>query len=248
MKKRNQLYRSFRAMSAATPFAFREAYKSLRTNLNFVSLNNQYKTIGITSAVPGEGKSSVAIHLATSLAEAGHKVLLADCDLRRPRIHKYLKIDNENLGITTVLSGQSQLSESIFTMSDLKIDVLCAGMIPPNPVELLGSTVMNQLIETLKNVYDYILFDTPPVSVVTDSAELSRLLDGMLLVVRQNYAKIDLIQNAKKNLESVNANIIGTVLNGFQAKNSSKNQGYYYLYGGYGYGEYSEKHRSGQSE
>ena len=92
MKKRNQLYRSFRAMSAATPFAFREAYKSLRTNLNFVSLNNQYKTIGITSAVPGEGKSSVAIHLATSLAEAGHKVLLADCDLRRPRIHKYLKI------------------------------------------------------------------------------------------------------------------------------------------------------------
>lgn len=248
MKKGKHSVRTFRPVNESAPFVYREAYKSLRTNLNFVSVNNQYKTIGITSAVPSEGKTSIAINLAGTLSEAGHKVLLVDCDLRRPQIHKYLKIYNNDKGISTILSGQNTIAESIFRAESFKMDVICAGLIPPNPAELLGSPKMAALIAELKSCYDYVIFDTPPASIVTDSSELSCLLDGILLVVRQNHTRIDLIKEAQKRLRSVNANIIGAVLNDYkeigQASNyhsySKRKYGYHYGYG-YGYGERSER-------
>lgn len=254
MKKGKHSIRTFRPVLENSPFAYREAYKSLRTNLNFVSVNNQYKTIGITSAVPGEGKTSISINLAITLAEAGHKVMLVDCDLRRPQIHKYLKIHNNELGVSTILSGQSTLEESIFVPTQYKIDVLCAGIIPPNPAELLGSAKMGELIAELKDRYDYVIFDTPPASLVTDSSELSCMLDGVVLVIQQKNTRIDLVLEAKKRLESVNANIIGAVLNGYKdvvrgrgyrsyGKYAYK-YGYKYGYGyGYGYGERSTRNK-----
>lgn len=255
MKKGKHSVRTFRPVLETSPFAYREAYKSLRTNLNFVSVNNQYKTIGITSAIPGEGKTSISINLAITLAEAGYHIMLVDCDLRRPQVHKYLKIHNNEIGVSTILSGQSTLEESIFNPSQFAVgvDVLCAGLIPPNPAELLGGTKMEELIAQLKERYDYVIFDTPPASLVTDSSELSRMLDGVVLVVQQKNTRIDLVMDAKKRLESVDANIIGAVLNNY--KDMTKGSGYRsyrrygykygYKYGyGYGYGERSSRKKS----
>ncbi len=215
---------------ATAPFGFVEAYRSLRTNLSFVSINNRYKKIIITSAIPEEGKSTVIINLAVSLAQEGKKVIVVDCDLRKPILHKYLKISNHSQGLSSILSGQPITEGLITTFKDLKISVLCAGAIPPNPSEMLGSGRMAKLIQALEAEYDYILFDTPPVSIVTDAAVLSRYADGVLLVVRQKHASIDTIKLAIKNLQAVNSNIIGTVLNNFDTKKIGKESGYYYAY------------------
>ncbi len=254
MRKGKHSVRTFRPVLETSPFTYREAYKSLRTNLNFVSANNQYKTIGVTSAIPGEGKTSIAINLAITLAEAGYKVMLVDCDLRRPRVHKYLKIHNNELGVSTILSGQSTIEESTFVPVGYSMDVLCAGLIPPNPAELLGGQKMADLIAELKEKYEYVIFDTPPASLVTDSSELSCLLDGVVLVVQQKNTRIDLVLEAKKRLESVNANIIGAVLNNYKDVNKGRGYrsysryaykyGYKYGYGyGYGYGERSSRRK-----
>ena len=201
-KKSKPIRREFVLMNKNTPFQYQEAYKSLRTNLNFMAMGKACKKLIFTSAIPGEGKSSVALNLAVSLAETGSRVLVIDCDLRKPVIHRYLKIDNSAY----------------------------ADAIPPNPVELLGSPRMKNLIDELDKHYEYIIFDTPPVSVVTDAAVLSQYADGVILVVRQNYATFDEVGLAKKNLDAVNANILGAVLNGFDTKSTEKKNGYYYNY------------------
>ena len=166
--------RKFLLVGKDAPFQYQEAFKSLRTNLKFLAVGKTCKKMILTSAIPGEGKSSVAINLAVSLAEAGSRVLLVDCDLRKPIIHRYLKIDNSAYkGITNVLSDGS-LAESIVGIKALNIHVIIADAIPPNPAELLGSSRMKMLISELDKHYDYIIFDTPPVSVVTDAAVLSQ--------------------------------------------------------------------------
>ncbi|MEG0020360.1 MAG: CpsD/CapB family tyrosine-protein kinase [Oscillospiraceae bacterium] len=223
--------RKLQIVSKAAPFAYVEAFKSLRTNLNFVSVNSSLKKLIITSAIPNEGKSSVAINLAVTLAETGSKVLIVDCDLRKPILHKYLKLGKtDSKGLTGILSGESTVDGSIVYFKDIKISVLIAGVIPPNPAELLGSKKMEELIAKLETYFDYIIFDTPPVSVVTDSAVLSKFTDGVLLVVRQNLATVEQVKLAKKSLDSVNANIIGVVLNDFDTTKGGKNSGYYYYY------------------
>lgn len=223
--------RKLQLVSKSAPFSYVEAFKALRTNLNFVSVNSSLKKLIITSAIPHEGKSSVAINLAVTLAETGSKVLIVDCDLRKPILHKYLKLNKvSSKGVTGILSGESKIDDSIVFFRDIKISVLVAGAIPPNPAELLGSQKMKELIAELETRFDYIVFDTPPVSVVTDSAVLSQFADGVLLVVRQNLATIDQVKLAKKSLESVNANILGVVLNDFNTAKSGKNSGYYYYY------------------
>ena len=145
-------------------------------------------------------------------------------------IHRYLKIDNSAYkGITSALADGS-LAESIINMKGLGLHVMVADAIPPNPVELLGSPRMKNLIDELDKHYEYIIFDTPPVSVVTDAAVLSQYADGVILVVRQNYATFDEVGLAKKNLDAVNANILGAVLNGFDTKSTEKKNGSYYSY------------------
>ena len=229
-KKKKKPGRRFLLVGKDAPFQYQEAFKSLRTNLKFVALDKACKKIIITSAIPGEGKSSVAINLAVSLAQAGSKVLLIDCDLRKPIIHKYMKISRTACkGITNVLSGSS-MTESVVNMQSLGLHVMIADAIPPNPAELLGSARMKAVIDEMDRHYDYIIFDTPPVSVVTDAAVLSQYTDGVILVIRQNHSTFDQVALAKKNLDAVGANRLGAVLNDFDTKNADKESGYYYSY------------------
>ena len=202
------------------PFAYAEAYKTLRTNLSFASISKQYKKIIITSAIPNEGKSTVAVNLAMTLAESDAKVLLIDCDLRNPSLRRLLRIRAENKdGLTSLLTGKSTLAECAFKHPKMKCDILLAGAIPPNPVELLSSSQMKVLLDRMSNYYDYIICDTPPVSVVTDAAALSRFCDGVLLVVRQNYSTREQVWAAKRNLDAVQANVMGTILSCYNATN-----------------------------
>ncbi len=229
-KKTQRSKREFVMVGKDTPFQYQEAFKSLRTNLKFLALGKSCKTILMTSAIPGEGKSSVTINLAISLAEAGSKVLLIDCDLRKPIIHRYLKIKRSGLsGITGVLAG-APLADAITRLEDTGLDVIVADAIPPNPAELLGSKRMGEILEELSGQYEYILIDTPPVSVVTDAAVLSQYADGVILIVRQNFATFEEVELAKRNLEAVQANILGAVLNDFNTKSTEKESGYYYSY------------------
>lgn len=204
------------------PFGYIEAYKSLRTNLSFVSIDKHIKKLLVTSAIPGEGKTTVAINLAITLAETGSKVMIIDCDLRKPSVHKYLNINGYKEGLTNILAKNVDVETCTEYLSDLNIHVVTSGPIPPNPTELLTSERMSELMAQLSEKYDYIIIDTPPVSVVTDAAAMSRNSDGVVFVLRQNSTKIGMARLAKKNLENVGANVVGCVLNAFKASKSNK--------------------------
>jgi len=214
------------------PFAYKEAYKTLRTNLSFASISRKYKKLIITSAIPGEGKSTVAINLAFALAESDAKVLLIDCDLRSPTLRRLLHVRPEyKAGLTSLLAGTSTLNECIFRYPKMNCDVLLAGTTPPNPAELLSSPQMERILDYLSKSYDYIICDTPPISVVTDAAALSRFCDGVIMVVRQKNATRDQVRAAKRNLDAVQANVIGTILSGYDMSDDTQAAGSYY--GGY---------------
>lgn len=222
-------------VSDKSPFAYVEAYKTLRTNMNFIFRNNKYKKLVVTSSIPGEGKSSVSINLARVLAENGTRVILIDCDMRKPMLHKYLRAQRfRTRGLSTVLSGISTLEDSVATFSDLQFDLMTAGPIPPNPTELLASEEMEHLLDLLAEQYDYVICDTPPVSVVTDAAILSQYNAGVILVVRQKYATFKQAKKAKQNLENVHADILGCVLNQYDVsknvKETKQSSYYYYNY------------------
>lgn len=222
-------------VSDKSPFAYVEAYKTLRTNMNFIFRNNKYKKLVVTSSIPGEGKSSVSINLARVLAENGTRVILIDCDMRKPMLHKYLRAQRfRTRGLSTVLSGISTLEDSVATFSDLQFDLMTAGSIPPNPTELLASEEMEHLLDLLAKQYDYVICDTPPVSVVTDAAILSQYNAGVILVVRQKYATFKQAKKAKQNLENVHADILGCVLNQYDVsknvKETKQSSYYYYNY------------------
>ena len=202
-----------------------ESYRTLRTNIQYSSFDKEYKVIMVTSSEPGEGKSITSGNLALSFAQDGKKVLLVDCDLRKPSIHKKFKISNL-IGLSDVLIGKEDLKAALHRYNE-NLVILTSGKIPPNPSEMLSSKAMSNLLEELKKIFDYIILDTPPVQAVTDSQILSTKADGTILVIRAEKTKKDSVQNAIGLLKKVNANIIGTVLNGIE---SSRNK-YYYYYG-----------------
>jgi capsular exopolysaccharide synthesis family protein len=217
------------------PFGYIEAYKSLRTNLQFVSVDKNIKRLLVTSAIPAEGKTTVAINLAITLAETGNKVMVIDCDLRKPSIHKYLRIKAKTIGgLTNILAEKADIDSCTAYFNDLKIYAITSGPIPPNPTELLASERMAELMGQLNEKYDYIIIDTPPVSVVADAAVLSKNSDGVIFILRQNFTKIEAAHIARKNLENVGANVIGCVFNAFNASKSNKSNAYY-NYNNYNY-------------
>ena len=214
------------------PFQFTEAYKSLRTNLEFLSASGNCKTILITSSVPEEGKTNVAVNLAMTIAASGKRVVLVDCDLRKATISRYLRIPRSHAGLTNVITSKDEgaLATALVRVKDSGITVLTAGTIPPNPTELLSTPMTEKIFASLQKAFDYVIIDTPPVSVVTDAAVLCRMADGVLLVVRPGATTIQSAQLSKKNLEAVNAHILGVVMNGYNGKQSGRRDGYSYAY------------------
>lgn len=202
-----------------------ESYKILRTNIMYSSFDNKIKRILVTSSEPGEGKSTTSGNLALAFAQDEKKVILIDCDLRKPSLHKKFRISN-NRGLSDVIIDRDKLNKCIQKRTEY-LDILTAGKIPPNPSEMLGSEAMSSLLDELSNIYDVIILDSPPVLAVTDAQILSTKSDGVVLVVRAEKTKKDTVIAAKGVLDKVNANILGTVLNGGDKNKDT----YYYYYG-----------------
>lgn len=203
-----------------------EAYRTLRTNIQFTNVDFSVKKILLTSGAPGEGKSSTTANLAVTIAQTGKKVLVIDADLRNPTQHKVFKLPNIQGLSTTIVEDVPALAYAQQTGLD-GLDVVVAGPIPPNPAELLGSRRMDWLLREATSLYDVVLIDAPPVLAVADSSILARLVDGVLLVVAAGEAKRDYTEQAKKQLEKVGAKILGVVLSKAKFK---KSEHYYYYY------------------
>lgn len=201
-----------------------ESYRSFRTNIQYSSFDEEYRVLVITSAEPGEGKSTTSGNLSLSMAEGEKSVILIDCDMRKPSIHKSFKLSNVK-GLSDIIVGKERI-EDVVVKYNKNLTILTSGKTPPNPAEMLGSKVMSALIEELKKKYDYIILDTPPVQAVADAQILSTKADGTILVVRADRTKKDSVRNAINLIKKVNGNIIGTVLNGIEVKKSEYN--YYY--------------------
>lgn len=188
-----------------------EAIRQMRTNLRFVNVDNPPKSLIVTSAEPGEGKSTVSTSIARALADAGEPVIIIDADLRRPTIAKKFKIDSK-VGLTQVLAGQVELADAVRQFEDTQLFILPAGRIPPNPSELLGSDKMRQLIAELSGEFTVIV-DVPPVLPVTDAALLSTAVDGVVLVGSVGKTRKENLAEAASNLRKVSANLLGIVIN-----------------------------------
>jgi capsular exopolysaccharide synthesis family protein len=201
-----------------------EAYRTLRTSIQYLSINEEIKSIVVTSACPKEGKSTVLGNLALSFAQNGKKVIIVDCDLRQPSIHTKFNISNL-CGISEVLIGSETLDNAIQNYKS-NLDILTSGNIPPNPAEMLNSTAMSNLLEELKNNYNILIIDSPPLEIVTDAQILSTKVDGTILVLKAGQTKISSLKEAKDLLNRVGANIIGVVIN--QVRKSKKKYSNYY--------------------
>ncbi len=190
-----------------------EAYRTLRTNLEFSSLDKPLKTMVVTSAGPEEGKSTTLANLAVTLAQAEKKVILVDCDLRRPSQHEIFGVAN-GVGLTSMVVDEEAFKNPPLQETPApNLKLLPSGPLPPNPSELLGSRRMEEIIATLRERADLVLFDAPPIIAVTDAAVLASKVDGVLLVIRAGTTKRDHAQRAKALLEKVNARLVGAVLN-----------------------------------
>lgn len=207
-----------------------EAARALRTNLMFASPDKPPKILVVTSGGPFEGKTTVACWVATAIAQAGQRVLLLDCDLRRPRLHKIFKRRNDT-GISVVVMEEAKLEECVVTTEIPNLSLLTAGPSVPNPAELLQSDRFAQFLKRLASEYDRIVIDSPPVNAVTDAAILSTRTDGTLLVVRAHTTSRDAARHSVRTLRDVSPNLLGVVLNAFDEK-----RGGYYGYRGYSYG------------
>ncbi len=217
-----------------------EAFRMLRTNLQFVGVDKPLKKIVITSSNPEEGKSVVAANLAISIASTGSKVLLIDADLRRPKVHKLFFLENYK-GLSSLLAGDLKIDDVANETPVENLHIITSGPIPPNPAEILGSAKMNQFIEKASSVYDIIIFDSPPVNTVADASILSSIADGVILVIEAGVTAREAAILAKEQLEKINARILGVVLN--KAKQSSEGYYYYYYYYGEGSGKRKKKRK-----
>lgn len=200
-----------------------EAYRSLRSNIEYSSFDDEYRVIVVTSSVPGEGKSTTSGNLAIALAQSGNSVLLVDCDMRKPSIHKKFKISNA--AGTAELLLRKKLFEEVANKYNENLTIITAGKIPPNPSEMLASRAMTAFIEEMKKEFKYIILDTPPLQAVTDAQVLSTKADGVLLVVKAGSTKKEMVLNSVDLIKKVQGKVIGTVLNGVENK---KNNYYYY--------------------
>lgn len=202
-----------------------EAYRMMRTNLFYASVDDPPKVVVLTSAGPGEGKSTTAANLGVTLSEAGKSTLVVDCDLRKPMLHNYFETRNMT-GLVDILTMERKL-EDVWHEPMLKLKLITAGPPPLNPAELLGSQRFAEFLKQVRQKFDYVLVDTPPVTVVTDSAIVGALGDGVLLVVDAQGTRKNSLRQAMRELDSVGARVLGTVLNNVASSNGE--------YAAYGY-------------
>ena len=215
-------------------YAAEEAYKSLRTNIQFCGEDK--KIIAITSCTPNEGKSSVTMNLAISMAEAGKKVLLIDADLRKSVLVGRVKVSESVKGLTHYLSKQSSMIDVVCSTNIENLHIVFAGPVPPNPAELLGGKYFKEMLVSLKKVYDYILIDTPPLGSVIDSAIIAEESDGSILVMESGAISYRFAQEVKAQLEKCKCPILGVILN----KVDMSGSGYYGKYYRKYYGKYKK--------
>ena len=205
-----------------------EQYRAIRTNIEYSNVDQNTKTILVTSSDKNEGKTTTVSNLAVSFANLNKKVLLIDCDLRNPSIHKMFRLNNI-YGLTDILAKDRAVDKCIQKTELENLYVLTAGSTPPNPAEILSSEKMKNLIEDLKNIYDYIFIDTPPIGLVTDAGVLSSFIDGVVLVVKSESVEKKYLEETKKKLDAVDARILGAILNSY--KSEQKDYNYYSYYG-----------------
>ncbi|AXI10474.1 polysaccharide biosynthesis tyrosine autokinase [Oceanobacillus sp. 143] len=203
-----------------------EQYRTVRTNIQFSSVDNEIKSLIVSSSGPAEGKSTTVANLAVVYAQAGKKVLLIDADLRKPTVHYTFRLDNLR-GLSNILVGEHTIDETVNRTNIENLDVISCGPIPPNPSELLASRKMETFLKDAEKTYDIVIFDTPPVLAVTDAQILANIVDGSILVVRSKHTDLEAAKKAKEALEPAKAKLLGTVLNGREKSSSN----YYYYYG-----------------
>lgn len=231
MKENNTENKAKVIVGSALNYASREAYNLLRTNISYAFPDEEGgKVVGVCSARPQEGKSTTAINLAYSLAEAGNRVLLIDADMRRPSVYETVGVDMEP-GLSEMLSGKNGIGVRDAVLHP-NMSVLVSGHIPPNPSELISSNRMNTLLEEFKSVYDYIIVDLPPVLAVSDPVAISKYLGGMILVVRHGKTRRRDIAEAIRQLEYAGVKILGFVYNRIEGK-SGRSGKKNYSYGNY---------------
>ncbi|AHM57175.1 tyrosine-protein kinase YwqD [Peptoclostridium acidaminophilum DSM 3953] len=204
-----------------------EAYRSIRTSIQFANIDQTVKTIAITSSKAAEGKTTVAANLAASLSLLGNKVAIIDCDFRKPSVHRIFGVSNKK-GVTDILLSHDEddYGGYIRKIVGSDIDIITAGQIPSNPSEILSSKSMKSFLRILRENYDYVMIDTPPVGIVTDASVISSYIDGVIVVCNSGQVEIGMAKAAKQNLEKVNARILGIVLNNFKSETSKSS--YYY--------------------
>lgn len=212
-----------------TDFSIVEAYKSTRTNLEYaLAAEEGCKKIIFTSAMPSEGKTTSCINTAITFALAGAKIVLIDADLRKPKVHMCLELENAT-GFSNYLAGFAELDDVIQHCKN-GLDVITSGQIPPNPSELLVSPRMEKALLKLSEKYDYVIIDAPPVNIVSDAVSMSKFVTGVAVVVKEDFTTHDALKKALSNLEFANAKILGFILNDVMAS-----RGYYSKYYKYRY-------------
>lgn len=219
-----------------------ECSRAIRTNLLFMSPDKPFKSLMVTSSMAKEGKTTTAVSLSITVAQSGSRVILVDCDLRRPRVHKSFQLPNE-VGLSSVIVGEAKLDDVIVRSPIENLDVLVCGAIPPNPAELFHAANFKNIFEELKRRYDKIIFDSPPVGAVTDAVILGSQVDGALLVIKTGVTHREASKRAMRALTDAHTHLYGVVLNDFNADKTEYGYSYgkYYWYGRYYDGQYGEK-------
>lgn len=224
-QKHEREYELFAHKYPKSPIA--EAYRTLRTNLSFAAMDKSYRSILVTSVSPQDGKSTNAANLAVVLAQDGNKVILIDCDLRKPVLHKIFQLENKQ-GLTNCLLQKIEVEQLAHTGMVDNLTILTSGPIPPNPAEILGSDRIKSLLPALKEKFDYVIIDAPPIMAVTDASIISAQVDGVLMVVNYGVTRNDLAREAQEQIKKANANLIGVILN--KVKMDDHGYQYYYYY------------------
>ncbi len=214
-------------LSNKSKFAIVESYKAARTNIMFSLSANQNKVFAVTSYSKGEGKSTVSANLAISFSKMDKKVLLVDCDLRRPNLHNIFKIDN-NVGLSNVIGRMISFDDAVSRDVLPNLDIMSSGTIPPNPSELMCSGVFVELINSLYDEYDYIIFDTPPIGVVSDALLLKDLIAGFVVIVRERSTTHGDLQKLIDSIKLADSKVLGLVEVGCSVNHKRGKKGYYY--------------------